>query len=214
VAIVGWRVVVGSHPSILIEDDSAGTKKLLLKPSASGPKWSPDGRWVACSAYESSFAPYNLAIVALASGQVTQPELGGQIAEYRWSPDSKRLALEISAGSNTVLGFFTLATGTFTPADTLTLVADYDFRWSPDSRTLAVSKPTFTDRSNEDEVTQSDLWLMDVSGARCRLIQGKSFLAMDPRWVDATRLRYVHAVWKPEGYGFVDSLVIGLARSR
>jgi hypothetical protein len=55
---------------------------------------------------------------------------------------------------------------------------------------------------------------MDVSRARCRLIEGRGFLAMDPRWIDSTHVFYVRAVWKPEGYGPVDRLVIGLARSR
>src|SRR5207245_1261368 len=85
---------------------------------------------------------------------------------------------------------------------------------TPDSRTLAVSKPTFTDRNNEDEVTQADLWLMDVFGARCRLVEGHEFLAAEPRWIDSTHVRYVRDVWKIDASGSSDSLVVTIARSR
>ena len=161
-------------------------------------------------------APYNLALVEVQSGRVWQPHLGAQLGECRWSPDSQRLAVELTTakGGFTVLGFFSLSDGTFAPVDTLTLFAEYDFSWSPDSRALAVSKPTFTDENHEGEVTQADLWLMDVSGARCRLVEGKGFLAAEPRWVGSTRIRYVREVWKIDASGSADGVVIEFARSR
>lgn len=209
------RNLRGHHPSVLIQDVASGSSR-LLKPWAWQPKWSPDGRWIACNTYGSVSAPYNLALVELGSGRVWQPHLGAQIDEYRWSPDSQRLALELvtAEGGFTVLGFFALSTGTFTPLDTLALFAEHDFRGSPDSRTLAVSKPTFTDPSSEGEVTQSDLWLMDVSGARCRLVEGKGFLAAEPRWIDSVHIRYQREVWKLDGSGSANSVVLALARSR
>jgi hypothetical protein len=210
------RNLKGHHPSILIEDAATGSSRLLLKPWASQPLWSPDGRWIACNVYGSPAAPYNLALVEVEAGRVTLPDLGAQIGEYRWSPDSRYLALELTSaqGGFTVLGFFSLSTQTFTPADTLTLFADYAFSWSPDAHAIAVSKPTFTDREHEDEVTQADLWLMDVTGARCRLVEGRGFIAAQPRWIDSAHVRYVRDVWKVDGSGPSESLVVALRRSQ
>jgi len=63
-------------------------------------------------------------------------------------------------------------------------------------------------------VTQADLWLMDVSGARCRLVQGQGFLAAAPRWIDSAHVRYVRDVWKVDASGSSDSVVVALVRSR
>jgi hypothetical protein len=152
----------------------------------------------------------------MASGRLWRPEFAGQLEAYTWSPDSRWLALEIAdpRGGFTVLGFFSLANRSFQPVDTLTLFASYDVAWSPDSRTLAVSKPTYTDRANEDEVTQSDLWLMNLSRARCRLVEGRGFLAAAPRWIDSTHARYVREVWKIDASGPSDSLVVEIAPRR
>ena len=143
------RNLEGHHPSILIEEIASGSSRLLLKPWATQPKWSPDGRWIACNAYGSPSAPYNLALVEVASGRAWLPHLGTQIGEYRWSPDSQRLALELptAAGGFTVLGFFSLSEQAFTPVDTLTLFADYRFAWSRGRRAASgrageVPRPT------------------------------------------------------------------------
>ena len=203
------------HSHVYIEDTAAHSSRLLLGPSASRPKWSPDGRWIACDIYGSP-QTYNLGLVEMASGRLWRPELGGQLEEYKWSPDSRGLALELAdpRGGFTVLGYFSLAAKSFQPVDTLKLSASYDVAWSPDSRTLAVSKPTYTDRDNEDEVTQSDLWLMSLPRARCRLVEGKGFLAAAPRWIDSAHVRYVRDVWKIDASGTSDSVVVEIAPRR
>jgi hypothetical protein len=214
------RAVVRSnkqhHPQIYIVDSRTDSSRVLLDRWASGPRWSPDGNWIACDVYGSPQRPYNLGLVEMPSGRLSLPELPGGLGNYKWSPDSRCLALELAdpMGGFTVLGFFSLATRSFQAMDTLTLFADYDFAWSPDSRTLAVSKPTYTDRDNEDEVTQADLWLMSLSGGRCRLVEGKGFLATGPRWIDATRVRYVRDVWKVDDSGSSDHVVIEVAPQR
>lgn len=206
-------VVRNRHPRVFIENSATGSSRALLDQWACLPLWSPDGKWIACSVYGSPQRPYNLGLVEMASEKLLLPELHGGLGEFKWSPDSRRLALEVNdpMGGFTVLGFFSLATRAFQPVDTLTLFADYDFAWSPDSRTIAVSKPTFTDPNNEGEVTRSDLWLMSVSGTRYRLVQGKGYLAAMPRWVDSTHVRYVRDVWKVDGSGSSDSFVVRLA---
>ena len=210
------RSLRSHHPSVLVEDAATGASRLLLKPWASQPLWSPDGRWIACNVFGSPEAPYNLALVEVPSGRVHLPDLDAQIAEYRWSPDSRHLALEVTSaqGGLTVLGIYSLATGAFTPLDTLALLAEYQFSWSPDARTLAVSKPTWTDREHEDEVTQADIWLIDISGARCRLVEGKDFIAGQPRWIDSTHVCYEKEVWKPVDSEVTERVVVTLARSR
>jgi Tol biopolymer transport system component len=204
------------HPHVYIEDCATGSSRLLLDKWTSRPKWSPDGKWIACDIYGSPQRPYNLGLVEMTSGRLWRPELGGQLEEYKWSPDSRWLALELAdpMGGFTVLGFFSLAAGSFQPVDTLTLFASYDVAWSPDSRTLAVSKPTYTDRDNEDEVTQSDVWLMSLSKARCRLVEGRGFLAAAPRWIDSTHVRFVRDVWKIDASGSSDSIVVEIAPRR
>lgn len=199
---------------LYVEDDSSGASRFLLR--ANLPKWSPDGRWIACTVYGSPSAPYHLALVEPASGRVWYPHLGAPVGEYRWSPDAQRLALELRTawGDSVWLGFFSVSAGTFAPVDTLTLPADFDFRWSPDSRTLAVSKPTLMDASHTDEVAHADLWLMDVSGARCRLVEGQGFLAVEPRWIDSKRIRYERSMGMSDSPESTAGLVVSVARSK
>lgn len=204
------------HSHVYIEDTASDSSRLLLDHWTTRPKWSPDGKWIACDIYGSPQRPYNLGVVEMASGRLLRPELNGQLEEYKWSPDSRWLVLALTdpMGAFTVLGFYSLAAGSFQPVDTLTLFASYDVAWSPDSHTLAVSKPTYTDRDNEDEVTQSDLWLMSLRKARCRLVEGKGSLAAEPRWVDSTHVRYVRDVWKIDASGSSDSIVVEIAPRR
>jgi Tol biopolymer transport system component len=204
------RTTKEHHPRVYIVDSATDSSRLLLDPWAWRPKWSPDGKWIACETYGSPERPDNLGLVEVRSGRFSQSEFHGRLEDYKWSPDSRWLALELAdpMGGFTVLGFFSLAASSFQPVDTLTLFADYDAAWSPNSHMLAVSKPTYTDRDNEDEVTQSDLWLMDTSKARCRLVEGKGFLADAPRWVDSTHVRYVRNVWKIDASGPSESIVV------
>jgi hypothetical protein len=99
-----------------------------------------------------------------------------------------------------VLGLVDLTTRVFQPLDTMTVGESSEFSWSPDGRMLAFSKPTSMEPGHHGEEAEADLWLLDVSGARCRLVQGRGFLASNPRWLDLEHIQYV--AWhrpKPEG---------------
>jgi len=199
------------HPSILIEDYRTESGRLLWS-WASRPTWSPDGKWIACSAYGSPAAPYNVTLVEVATGLGWTPHLGLLVGQWKWSPDARRLALELNSawGNLTVLGFFSLEARTFTPADTLSVGERFEFSWSPDSRTIAVSKPTSMQPGHHGEEAEADLWLMDVAGSKCRLVEGKGFLAANPRWADSTHVRY--EVAKRDGSEPSEPLLIELVK--
>lgn len=68
------RAVVRSdaqhHPHVFIEDSTTGSAQRLLERSLSQPRWSPDGKWIACTTWESRQRPWLLRVVNFASRRI------------------------------------------------------------------------------------------------------------------------------------------------
>lgn len=79
------------HPHIYIDNRATHTSRYLI--NGSQPLWSPDGSRIACIVWKSQECMSKLAIVEVRSGQVSEPETGCQAVSYRWSPDSRSLAV-------------------------------------------------------------------------------------------------------------------------
>lgn len=177
------------HPHIFIEDVQRGTSRQLLSEIASEPRWSPDGTRLACTSWKSGSEPWVLTIIDLDGSHLLQPLVGVNVMGFKWSPDGKRIAVTATLPKQprSVLAVVTLPRQA-TLSDTLGVLADYEFDWSPDSRTLAVARPTAIDA--DEEVTASDLWIVDTSGRKCPLVVGPEFAEVTPRWIDGHNLRY------------------------
>jgi hypothetical protein len=186
------RAVVRSdkdhHPFVYIEDTAVGTSRRLLDRPLSMPRWSPDGRMIACVAWESRRRPNVLTVVDMATGEATQPEFPGSVAAtYTLSPDSRWIALAGHLETSLVLALVSLPSGSTRVLDSLDVLADYDFGWSPDSRWLAVLRPTRVDHYGE--TLSAELLVFDLLGSRC-LLSRASDLYEAPRWLDPSRLSY------------------------
>jgi Tol biopolymer transport system component len=207
------RAVVKSdkqhHPFVYIEDSVFGTSRLLLNRTLSAPRWSPDGKKIACTTWKSSAKPWMLCVVDVASGRTLEPEFGAVVSKFKWSPDSKSIAVSgILYGKPTcVLVWVSLPSGRARILDTLKVHADYDFSWSPNSRLLAVSRPTAL--NSYEEVTRADLWLFDRLGRKCQLTTTDD-PETAPAWIDETRLSYERESWRGGEPGASSRMVLKL----
>jgi Tol biopolymer transport system component len=192
------RAVVKSdkqhHPFVHIEDTASGTSRLLLSQTLSRPRWSPDGRKVACTTFKSSARPWMLCVVDVESGRKVEPEFGALVSKFRWSPDSKSIAVSgiLYGRPACVLVWVSVPSGQARILDTLNVHTDYEFSWSPDSRLLAVSRPTAL--NTYEEVTSAELWLLDHLGRKCRLTSTND-PETAPAWIDSSRLSFERASW-------------------
>lgn len=177
------------HPHIFLEDSATGSSRPLLERSLSQPRWSPDGKWIACTTWESRQRPWLLCVVDVASRRTLRPEFGALVSRFRWAPDSRTLAVAgVLYGRPTcVLVLVSIPSGQVRVVDTLSIHADYDFSWSPDSRLLVVSKPTSVNQY--EEVAAADLWLFDRRGGKCRLTDTPE-AEREPHWIAPTRLLF------------------------
>lgn len=187
------RAVVKSdkqhHPHVYLENTSTKTSRLLLPRSLSQPRWSPDGKKIACTTWKSSRQPWMLCIVDVASGRTVEPEFGAVVSKLRWAPDGRSIAVsgQLYGTPTSVLAWVDVPSGRARILDTLKVHADYDLSWSPDSRFLAVSRPT--ELTSEEEVVRADLWVFERNGTRCRLTNSPE-PEVEPGWVDTRRLLF------------------------
>lgn len=180
------------RPRLLLLNRALGSSRALGGGRAlSQPRWSPDGRTLACTVWKSRERPWSLCLVDVESGRVREPDLDVQVASMRWSPDSRHLAVSGARAGRavTLLAIVNTEHGRWRILDSLGVFADHEFSWSPDARTLAVVRPTSL--AVGQEILESQLWLMDLDGARCPVVRGPGLVAREPGWVDARRLRFV-----------------------
>lgn len=177
------------RPHIFLEDTVRHISRQLFTAIASEPRWSPDGTKLACVSWLSSSEPWVLTVVDLKTHAVLQPLRGVNVMGFKWSPDGARIAVTatLPRQPRSVLALVTLPNAILVH-DTLSVLADYELAWSPDSRTLAFARPTAIDA--DEEVTASDLWLLEDGTTKCPLLFGPDFVETAPRWLDDQQLRY------------------------
>jgi Tol biopolymer transport system component len=183
------RAVVKSdslhHPHIYIEDTATDTRRLLRR--GSRPRWSPNGKQIAATVWESIDRPWLLCIVDVATGKSFVPELGCLVMNYEWSPNGNTIAIGgvMYGQARNVLCLYSVASRSSRIVDTLQVFSDYQFGWSPDSRHLIVQRPSRV--VGEQEPSAADLWLFDLRGGKCQLTQTAEYVESEPRWIDNRR---------------------------
>ena len=180
-------VVRKSHDhkrAIYREDQRTGRVELLLD-LASGPRVSPDGRYLASIVWRSIKRPWTLVLLDLQTGRQSEPTLDGCSTPYQWSPDAKWLAVIVTPcqSPESRLAVVSIPSGQVRWVDSLKVFSDYEFGWSPDSRHLAVVRPIAVDPETE-EPTASELWIFSDKGRRrCRLDTPPGYVHHEPRWI-------------------------------
>lgn len=190
VAVV--RTDAQRRPQLFLENLVRGpARRLGGNRWLSQPRWSPDGRTLACTVWKSRERPWSLCLVDAETGRVTEPVLDVQVSSMRWSPDSRHIAVAGARADRavSVLALVNVTGGSPRVLDTLGVFADHEFSWSPDGRTLAVARPTSL--AVGQEIVESQLWLVSLAGRRCPIVRTPGLVVREPRWVDARRLRYV-----------------------
>jgi dipeptidyl aminopeptidase/acylaminoacyl peptidase len=198
------------RPHIYIEDRAAHTSKHLI--DGSQPLWSPDGSRIACIVWQSRECMSRLVIVEVRSGKVAEPETGCNAVNYRWSPDSRSLAVAgVGKRDVNTLFWIDVPSSRVTVLDTLPVFADYeDLSWSPDSRALVATCITANDHVGI--VFASDIWLFAADGQRCQLTDTKDFVEGEPKWIDAGRILYSRQPPDENGLGDSERRVLSVSR--
>lgn len=200
------------HPHIYIEDTSTGKRRLLRR--GSQPRWSPDGKRIACVIWESIQRPWLLCIVDVATARSFVPELNCLTMNFEWAPDGNTIAVGavLYGQSTNVLCLVSLPSGTSRIVDTLSVFSDYQFAWSPDSRHLAVQRPTRV--IDEEEPSAADLWIFDGSGRKCQLTHTPDYVESEPKWIDRDRLLCMRQLVQGSRRGQETLAVLELGRRR
>ncbi|MGD8404187.1 MAG: S9 family peptidase [Anaerolineales bacterium] len=138
----------------LIDLESGGIRKLYGKPKVRthSPRWSPDGKWIAFICQENGHD--DLWIVKPAGEGLHQvTKLGYDIAQYAFSPDSRRIALEVIRQGSFDLFLWEQAGGNLTVLRT-GMGVHSNPNWTPDGKTI-----TF---EYESPILPPDIYRIDV----------------------------------------------------
>ena len=88
-----------THVWLATYDGSSNRQLTFSAEGESGPRWSPDGKWISFTSSRPSPAKTKgsqLWLLPAAGGEASQlTELKGRLQAYEWSPDSKRIAMVI-----------------------------------------------------------------------------------------------------------------------
>ena len=186
------------HPYIYLKDLRTGETELLLSDIASSPRWSPDGKYIACIAFKSSSRPWDLSVIEIASGKIMNPPLNSSTTAIKWSPDSKTLVgAGISYdGQGSVLYCVSFPEGAVSTLDTVRIYSDYEFAWSPDSKWIAVSRPTELFPLTGD-ISKADLWIVSRSqDIKCKVLDTPDWVEGEPRWITDRAILLERLSWR------------------
>ena len=201
-----------SRPQIYVENLRTGTTDLLFAGYAFLPRWSPDGRYIACTEWKSVGRYSDLTLVEVASKRVVPGPVAAATFGEKWSPDGRGL---LATGVQYGIGhavLYIVRLPDFTPhvVDTTALVANYEYSWSPDSRWIAYTRPTAIDRTGGDTVA-ADVWIASpATGSRWLLLETPEWIDADPLWIDNHRILIERTHWNGTSFGAVEHKVLVL----
>jgi len=199
------------HPHMFIQDRSTGAQREVV--AGSQQRWAPDGSLLACEVWKSPDCISQLRLISPRSDDSLVPSLPCRVESYRWSPNSRSLAVValLPLSDMEALYWIEIPSGGVRLLDTLAVFSEYeDPTWSPDSRALVVTRVTATEV--EGEPTASDLWLFDSSGQRCPLTRTSDYIESEPKWLDGKRVLYARRKATEQDLGNPERRVITVQR--
>jgi dipeptidyl aminopeptidase/acylaminoacyl peptidase len=176
------------HPRVYIEDMRSGKRDDIVGTWAGVPAWSPDGKYIACVVYEGQQQPYQLAIIDRRTRRRIDIDPRLAVDEYRWSPDSRWIAVEgVERATNHVgLSVYDLVHGHLRRVSTTHVFGSYGLSWSPDSKLLAFTEPSAVD-DDDEAVLAADLWVVSTSSwLPCRVRVTRDEIESHPEWLSST----------------------------
>jgi len=201
------------HGHMYIQDRSTGAQREVVM--GFQPRWAPDGSLIACRVWISPDCMSQLRFISPRSDDSLVPNVPCRAENYRWSPDSRSLAVAalLPHSDMQALYWIEIPSGRARLLDTLTVFSDYqDLTWSPDSRAVVVTR--VTDVEVEGEPLASDLWLFDSSGRRCQLTRTSDYIESEPKWIDAKHVLYARRKAAEPDLGDPERRVITIQRAR
>lgn len=209
------RTTRGFYPRVYLEDRRAGTSRCLEPRGWSElTSWSPNGRWYA---YVHKDTVANLERLVVGSPRRPRAavfERTVDIVDYRWSPDSRAVALygRDRVTRAVALYIFWPETRAAWRVDQLQYFLDIDFDWAPDGRQVAYSRPEGANDS--EEITSADIMLADVrSRSVCRLCRTPDRVESRPEWVSANALRCTIQAARGSAVGTPRDIIMELGTS-
>lgn len=146
---------IGQEPErrAITFEDMAAMKRLT------GPRISPDGKWIAYEVGTPDIAANKVAhdiwMVATAGGETRQLTRGGSDMRPRWSPDGKKLAFLSARDGTQQIYWMGFEGGDATRVTSLSTGADNQL-WSPDGKRLAFISSVYPDCKDEACNAQRD----------------------------------------------------------
>ncbi|HEV8128876.1 MAG TPA: hypothetical protein VGQ14_04400 [Candidatus Eisenbacteria bacterium] len=181
---------------LVLFDTATGNSREILpgSPPASMPRWSPDGKLLACTVWMARNRPWVLVIVDPATGALVHPEVTGYSSQYAWSPDGHSIVVAGTDSMGVVMHRVDTASGRSRTLFRAPYRSEFDdLCWAPDSRTIATTLVSRRDADDE----HTDIWVVDMDGGACNVTFTPNIKESHPHWIDGTHL--VYEVKAPDG---------------
>jgi len=188
--------------TVAFKSAEAGTYDIWTAPIAGGepkqitkmpgremnPKYSPDGKWIA---FEADYNGVNVRDIYIVSAQGGDPirltDHPLNDANPMWSPDSKKVYFSTDMFWDNSIAEIDVATKTIRRIG----AGGGDPQLSPDGKQFAFTRNT---KPDDDDQSNSDIYVMPVTGGEARLLTPNTFNSLDsaPRWSpDSSKIAFI-----------------------
>jgi len=175
---------------LLVTGEGAPDGPVKVQGIVQGVTWSPDGRRIALSSYDSRTATSGLWLADVATGQVSSLPAGpGPAGPLSWSPDGKQLLFTATQGNDTLV--YALEIGQAEPVQLFARSGAFESDWSPDGKTLVFSAA--------DANSQFQLFEVNADGSGEKQLTASDTSKASPRWSeDGSTIAFAATILVPQ----------------